>query len=93
MSVERGAKRACGLGKREEMEMGKRGLRRFPNVHAARACNARAKVSVRSVDGVNGWWMSDAPLSHGSFSLANLFLARGKRKRREMGWESGYRDS
>jgi len=29
MNVEREAKRACGLGKREEMEMGKRGLRRF----------------------------------------------------------------
>ena len=68
MNVEREAKRACGLGKREEMEMGKRGLRRFPNVHAARACNARAKVSVRSVDGVNGWWMSHAPLSHGDWS-------------------------
>ena len=60
MSVEREAKRACGLGEREEMEMGKRGLRRVPNVHAARACNTRARMSVRSVSGVNGRWMSRA---------------------------------
>ena len=78
MSVEREAKRACGLGKREEMEMGKRGLRRFPNVHAARACNARARVSVRSVDGVNGWWMSHAPLSHGGFPSRQPIFSTGQ---------------
>ena len=73
--------------------MGKRGLRRVPNVHAARACNARARIGVRSVDEVNGRWMSDAWPSLTAIHIDSLFLARGKRKRREMGRESGYRDS